>query len=267
MLRDDVSWLPLGPNLMDVFLIALQKFALLSISGLPLGLGTLAAVRHLRAGAWKAYLCNLAASIAAGTVTLFLLWGSFFGDDLSSSSTASVVFVIAPIYAAVAQGIVYSIAKVVLRNRPMAEAISQPVRKALLLPVFMLVVLLFGLLKISTENNDLSVAGRATNPQTLHRLLDDSRTGKADSFGVPLMLAQNPNAPPEILVELAKHKDTAIRAQVAQNPQTPLDAVGCLRFDSASIVRELASKRLASSQTAQQTQQTQQPQRERQCLK
>jgi hypothetical protein len=125
------------------------------------------------------------------------------------------------------------------------------------------VVLLFGMLKIATANNDLSVAERSTNPQTLHRLLDDSRTGKADSFGVPLMLAQNRNAPPEILAELAKHKDTAVRAQVALNPKTPLDVVGCLRFDSASMVRELASKRLASSQAAQQAPQ---PLRERQCF-
>jgi hypothetical protein len=248
---------------MDFFWVVLQKIAFLSISGLPLGLGTLAAVRHLRAGAWKACLCHLAASIAAGAATLFLLWGSFFGDDLSSSSTASLAFVIAPVYAAVAQGIVYRVAKFVLRNRPMGEEVSGPVRKALLLPLLMLVVLLFGMLKIATANNDLSVAERSTNPQTLHRLLDDSRTGKADSFGVPLMLAQNRNAPPEILAELAKHKDTAVRAQVALNPKTPLDVVVCMRFDGASMVRELASKRLASSQTEQQSPQ---PEGERQCF-
>lgn len=255
------------PNMtveIDVLLIALQTFAIISISGLPLGLGILAAVRHLRASAWNAYVCNLAASIAAGAVTLLLLWGSFFGDDLSSSSTASLAFVFAPFYAVAVQGIVYGMAKVVLRNRPMAEVVSEPVRKALLLPVLMLAVLLFGMLKISTANSDLSVAERSSNPQTLRRLLDDANTGRADSFGIPLMLAQNRNAPPEILAELAKHKDTAIRAQVAQNPQTPLDVVGCLRLDSASIVRELASKRLASSQTALQTQQ---PEKELQCLR
>lgn len=248
---------------MDYFLVGLQKFAFLSITALPLGLGTLAAVRHLRASAWNAYLLNLAASISAGAATLFLLWGSFFGDDLSSSSTASLAFVIAPIYAAIAQGIVYGVAKFVLRNRLMDKEVSEPVRKALLLPVLMLLVLLFGILKISTENNDLSVAERSTNSQTLHRLLDDSLTGKADSFGVPLMLAQNRNAPPEILAELAKHKDTAIRAQVALNPQTPLDVVVCMRFDGSSMVRELASKRLASSPASQQLQQ---PERDRQCF-
>lgn len=248
---------------MDYFLAGLQKFLLLSVSVLPLGLGTLAAVRHLRARAEKLFLCNLAAGIAAGAVTLVLLWGSLFGDDLSSSSTASLAFLFAPIYAAVAQGIVYSMARVVFRNRPATGEVSAPLRQALLLPVLMLLVLLLGVLKISTQNNDLSVAERSANPETLYRLLDESRSGQADAFGVPLMLAQNLNAPPEILAELAKHKDTAIRAQVAQNPQTPWDVLRCMRFDSSSMVRELASKRLAASQAAQQTQQ---PESDRRCF-
>lgn len=248
---------------MDYVWVGLQKFLFVSVSVLPLGLGTLAAARHLRARAGKLFLCNLVAGMAAGAVTLVLLWGSLFGDDLSSSSTASLAFLFAPIYAAVAQGIVYGVARVVLRNRPPTGEVSAPLRKALLLPVLMLLVLLFGVLKISTQDNDLSVAERSANPQTLHRLLDESRSGQADAFGVPLMMAQNRNAPPEILAELAKHKDTAVRAQVAQNPQTPWDVVRCMRFDSSSMVRELASKRLAAGQAAQQPQQ---PEADRRCF-
>ena len=238
---------------MDDFLIALPGFLFSSISALPLALGTLAAAIHLRAGVRPAYLRNLAGSIAAGVVVLLLLWGSLFGSDLSSSSTAGLIFLFAPIYAAAAQGIVYAISAAVVRLSQTSETISLPARKALLAPLVMLVVLLFGLLKTSVEGNDLAVAERSSNPATLHRLFNDSRAGKADSFGVPLFLAQNPNVPPDILVELAKHEHTAVRAQVAQNPQTPEEVVASLRHESASVVRNLAATRLEPNKALQAT--------------
>lgn len=177
---------------MDTLLIALPGFLLSSISALPLALGTLAAACYLRAGARPAYLRNLAGSIAAGVVVLLLLWGSLFGNDLSGSSTAGLIFLFAPIYAAAAQGIVYGISAAVVRKSPTLEEISLPARRALLAPVVMLAVLLFGLLKTSVGGNDLAVAERASNPDTLHRLFEDSRTGKADSFGVPLFPSSEP---------------------------------------------------------------------------
>lgn len=238
---------------MDVFLIALPTFLLNSISALPLALGTLAAARHQRAGTRSAYFRNLAGSIAAGVVVLFLLWGSLFGNDLSSSSTAGLIFLFAPIYAVVAQGLFYGICAAVLSKPPTPEAISLTARKALLFPVVMLLVLLFGLVKASVDNNDLAVAERASNPDTLHQLFENSRNGKADSFGVPLFLAQNQNVPPDILVELAKHEHLAVRAQVVQNPQTPVEVVAKLRYDSASLVRDLAEKRLEPNKALQAT--------------
>jgi len=177
---------------MDYFLVGLQKFLFVSMSLLPLGLGTVAAIRQLKASAENLFLCHLAASMAAGAVTVFLLWGSFFGDDLSSSSTASLVFVVAPVYAAVVQGIVYGVAKAVFRHRPTTGVISQPARQALLLPVVMLLVLLVGTLNISTANNDVSVAERSDHPQTLHRLLHDSKSGKANGKPLGHALAEVP---------------------------------------------------------------------------
>lgn len=238
---------------MDAFLIALPGFLLSSISALPLALGTLAAARHLRAGARPAYLRNLAGSIAAGVVVLLLLWGPLFGNDLSGSSTAGLIFLFAPIYAAAAQVILYGISATVVKKQPTPETISLPARKVLLIPVAMLVVLLFGLLKTSVGGNDLAVAERASNPDTLHRLFEDSRNGKADSFGVPLFLAQNRNVPPDILVKLAKHEHPAVMAQVVQNPQTPEEVVASLRYDSASFVRDLAKKRLGPNKALQAT--------------
>lgn len=237
---------------MDALLIALPSFLLSSLSALPLAIGIIAAARHMRAAAWPAYLRNLAGSIAAGVVALFLLWGSLFGNALSSSSTAGLIFIFVPIYAAAAQSIVYGIsAAVVGKSSTNPEAISSPARKTLLAPVLMLAVLLFGLLKITVGGNDLAVAEQASNPEILQRLFEESRTGKADSFGVPLFLAQNHNVSPDILVKLAKHEHPAVRAQVAQNPRTPEEVVASLRNDCVLFVRELVEKRLEPNKALQ----------------
>lgn len=236
---------------MDTILIALPKLLLSSISALPLALGTIAAVRHMRAGTRSAYLRNLIASIAAGAVALALLWGSLFGDDLSSSSTASLIFLFAPIYAAVAQGIVFGIGAVVVRKSPTPEAISPLARRAMLVPLFMLAVLMFGLIKTSAHGNDFAVAERASDPKTLQRLFEKSRTGEADSFGVPLFLAQNDNTPPEILSELAKHDHRAVRAKVALHPRTPQHVVAALRNDCEAFIRKIVEERLGPNNALQ----------------
>jgi len=238
---------------MDNFLIALPGLLLSSISVLPLGLGLIATVRHLRAGSRTAYLRNINGSIAAGAVILLLLWGPLFGEDLSSSSTAGLIFLFTPIYAAVAQGIVYGITAAAIGKEVAPGTISPSSRRALLVPLSMLVVLMIGILKTSVEGNDLAVAERSSNPDTLQRLFEQSRTGEADSFGVPLFLAQNPNTPPEILVELAKHPHPAVRVQVAQHPKTPKEIVYSLRNDCAPFVREAVEKRLGPNKALQPT--------------
>ena len=175
---------------------------LTSISALPLVIGLLAAAHHLRAGRRAAYLKNLCGSIAAGVVALVLLLRPLFDDNSSSSSTASLIFVVVPVYAAVAYGIVYWICEVALGKADSPEALSVLARGAILVPLFMLVVLMSGLLKTSVEGNDFAVARKASNPKILHRLLEKSRTGEADAYRVGMSLAQNPNSPPEILEEL-----------------------------------------------------------------
>lgn len=238
---------------MDSLLIALPGFLFSSISALPLGLGVLAAVRHKRASARAAYLRNLNASIAAGAVILLLLWGSLFGDDLSSSSTAGQIFLFAPIYAAAAQGIVYGISTAAIGKSAAPETISLSSRRAILVPLSMLIVLMAGLLKTSVEGNELAVAERASNPETLQRLFEQSLTGEADSFGVPLFLAQNPNTPPEILAKLSKHAHPSVRVHVAQHPMTPIDIVSSMGNDCASFVRKAVENRLGPNKALQPT--------------
>jgi hypothetical protein len=229
---------------MDAVLVALPALLFSSLSALPVALGIIAAVRHLRAGSRPAYLRHLGASIAAGAVALALLWSSLFGDNLSSSSTAALIFAVVPFYAAIAQGIVYGIAAAVFRKSATPRAISLLARVALLIPLLLLSLLMFGLVKSAAKGSDSAVAGRGSDSEALHRLYEKSRTGEADSFAIPLNLAQNPDAPPELLSKMATHDHPAVRAQVARNPGTPQHVVAALRYDCASFVRKIVVERL-----------------------
>jgi hypothetical protein len=229
---------------MDTFFIALPGLLFSSFSALPTGIGLVVAARHMQAGRRSAYLRHLLGSIAAGAVILRLLWGTFFGDDLSGSSTAALAFVFAPIFAAVVQGGIVVIATSVFGKAKVPEKLWLSSRWAIIVPSCLLAVLLFGIINMSVRGNDVNVAKRSSDPQTLHRLFKQSRTGEADSFSVPLFLAQNPNTPPEILVELAKHEHRAVRAMVAQHSMTPDEAIAILTNDKNSFIRELVQKRL-----------------------
>jgi hypothetical protein len=231
---------------MDIFFVALPGLLFSSLSALPLGIGLMVATRHMHAGRRSAYLRTLLGSITAGGIILWLLWGTLFGDDLSGSSTAGLAFVFAPIYAAAAQGVILGIAALVFAKVKVPETIWLASRWVIIVPSCMLAVLLFGVVTISVEGNDRSVAERSWNPKTLKRLYQQSRTGEVDPFSVPLFLTQNPNTPPEILLELAKHEHPSVRAQVTQHPMAPDKAIAILARDENPSVRKLAEKRLGA---------------------
>jgi len=229
---------------MDAILVSLPALLFSSLCALPLALGIVAAIGRLRAGVRAAYLRHLAASCTAGAVALALLWSSLFGDNLSRSSTAALIFVVAPVYAALAQAMAYGLAALVFRKSATPQAISAGAKIALLAPLLMLVVLLYGVTASTMRGNDSTVARKASDPATLQRLLEQSRTGAADAFGVPLNLAQNAVTPPAILSDIAQHTHPAVRAQVARNPATPQAVVEALRYDCASFVRKIVVERL-----------------------
>jgi hypothetical protein len=52
-----------------------------------------------------------------------------------------------------------------------------------------------------------------------------------------LELAQNPNTPPETLVNLSRHKDWIVRWEVAINRNTPAEALKILATDRNHYVR------------------------------
>jgi hypothetical protein len=232
---------------MDAVFYVLPQLLFSALSALPLVLGMIAAVRHLRAGSRSAYLQNLFASIAGGTVALALLWSSLFGDSLSKSSTAGLIFAVAPVYAGVAQGIVHAVAGAFLKRLRSPVAISSFARVPLLFPLGLLAVLMFGIVNTLSYETDSDVARRTSDPKALRRFYEQSRSGQMDAFRVPLTLAHNPVTPVDILIELAKHEHPAVRLEVARNPRTPQEVVAALRDDCSSYVRAMGVERLGPS--------------------
>jgi hypothetical protein len=235
---------------MDALIVALPQLLFGSLSALPLAIGIIAAIRQLREGSRAGFVQHLCASTAGGAVALALLWSSLFGDSLSKSSTAGLIFAVAPVYAAVAQGVVHAILGWLFKKAASPRTVSPFAWPALLLPLLMLAVLMFGLVKTSTQGNESGIAQRSSDQATLQRLLEQSRTGAVDAFAVPFNLAQNHNASPEMLVELAKHDNPSVRGQVARNPRTPQATVVALRNDCAKFVRNIAEERLGPNVAA-----------------
>ena len=59
----------------------------------------------------------------------------------------------------------------------------------------------------------------------------------ADLYADSAILAQNPNTPIEVLIELSKDKDWYVRSAIAQNPNTPIEVLVELSKDEVFIVR------------------------------
>jgi|GEM_PF-2094020 len=236
---------------MDAALVALPKLLFCSLSASPLLIGLIAAFRHLRAGSRAHYFLHLAAGLAGGAVALALLWSSLFGDNLSKSSTAALILAIAPMYAAAAQVLIFGVGSVILKKPSTHRTIGPAARAALLVPLSMLAVLVFGLVKISFEGNASEIAERSSNLTTLRQLYEKSRSGALDAFSIPLHLAQNPDAPADILSALAKHDHPTVRANVASNRNTPLPVVAGLRYDCAGFVRSVVAQRLGPDNSGQ----------------
>lgn len=229
---------------MDVYLVSLPGFLLTTISALPLIIGLIAAVRSLRQELRPKYLQNLVACTVAGIVALTLLWDTLFSDDLSKSSTSALIFAVTPIYAAGALGIVYGIFSTLFKNSEQ-KIISPYERYSLIAPILLLIVLMYGLLITSIHGSDLTIANKAWNQETLHKIFEKSKDGKSNKFGIQLFLSQNPNTPSEILLEIA-HYDSYLKGFVAQHPNTPSSYLLQLSEECALSARtqEIVNKRL-----------------------
>lgn len=233
----------------DFIQFLIPGFLWMAASAFPLAVGTGLAAIHLRRRKPGPYRRNLWASTAAGVVAFGLLFEALFGEGLRGS-TAGLIFLFVPIYSAVGLGLGYGLGALAHRKAVNAAsgnkdaAISRNEKRFIALPSAMLVVLLFGMLKYSVKHNDLTVAERATNLETLRSIHQRARSGMADSFGVPLFLAQNPNTPADVLDDLSKHEHVSVRIFVVRHSNTTKAGIGHMVNDCDTRIREEARARL-----------------------
>jgi hypothetical protein len=229
----------------DYVRLMMPGFLWTTASALPLALATALAAIHLGRRKPGPYRRNLWASTAAGVVAFGLLFEALFGEGLKGS-TAGLIFLFVPIYSAVALGVGYGLGALAHRRAGhMTEtAISQNEGRFIALPLIILVALLFGMLKYSIQHNDLTVAERATNLETLRSINQRAHSGMADRFGVPLFLAQNPNTPTDILEGLSRHDHVSVRIFVVRHSNTSRAAIEHMVNDCDARIREEARARL-----------------------
>lgn len=237
-----------GFPLFEYIVLLLPSLLLMSLSILPQGVGLILAIVSLRARRPSSYVMHLLASSAAGIVGVYFLRDLVFGSALRSSSTAGLAFIFIPFFTlgGLLVGYVMAIPVKLTLNLSILkdQHIPSVLKKLLVLPAGIFMILFLGILNKTISSNDLNVSERAMSSGALHYELAKSKRPGADRFGITLFLAQNVNAPDEILQELSKSPYPQIRAQVANNPRTSISIIQSLQKDSDKDVRDIAEKRL-----------------------
>ena len=230
---------------MEHVLLVLLQLLFMGFVVLPLLIGIVAAVRCLRAGSTGGFVKHLCGSIAAGAVMLGLLWSSLFGDNLSKSSTAGLIFAVAPFYGAAAQAVVYGILSLFLKTPARPGKTPSLAWIALLIPASMLATVMAGMFNTAQfKEPDYDVAARTSEPATIARLMAKTRIEGQEAFMIAIRLAGNAATPPGMLSELAQDDHPAVRYYVVKNPRTPLEVVAPLHYDCSSVVRKAVVERL-----------------------
>ena len=115
-------------------------------SALPLGIGMLLSFHYFKKENRTLYYRNLFASIFSGGFTLFILYGSLFGDDLSSSSTAVLIFLVAPVYGLIAYLVGYALTVLVTDKDKASKPILLGDQLIMVIPIVIFVVLAVGII-------------------------------------------------------------------------------------------------------------------------
>ena len=115
-------------------------------STLPLGIAILKALYCLKKENRTLYYRNLFASIFSGMVIFLLLYGALFGDYLSKSSTAAVIFFFAPIYGTVAYFVGYGLTMLATDKAEASKPFLLVDRLMIIIPIVMFFVLTMGII-------------------------------------------------------------------------------------------------------------------------
>lgn len=218
-----------------------------SLSIAPLIAGVIGAGMRLKQNRVLEYKNYIIASTLCGAVTLAFLWSSLFGDALSSSSTAGLIFAVVPFYALIILLLSLGIGKLVIlgvRKAQQKDSEDVPDKKisytSIYIPSVILLVLFAGILKSSVSGGDSMLAEKSRSADALRYLYDKTMLGGDDEFGVLLFMSQNPSAPPVLLERMAKSEYPQIRVFVASNRNTPEQVRRLLADDENDYVAKAA---------------------------
>jgi hypothetical protein len=214
----------------------------MSASGIPGLVGGVLAARALRAGRGRKAIVFAIGGGCAALSALYFVRPFLRGQD-AGSSTAALIWVWAPVWAAAVLGLVRVLGMFWARgNDPESAAVSWPraVGSPMLWPVWVvLAVLGVGITRYSLDHGGMSVAEHSSNPEALRHVFQGERAGTTDS-GVQLFLGMNHSTPPDILDVLSQSHYDHVRVHVAANPNTPASARRRLESDPHPGVRQAA---------------------------
>lgn len=222
---------------------ALPGALMMCISSVPIFLGGALATRALLLGRSRGAAVHALGAALAGVSSIAIV-KPFLDGNTSSSSTAALVWVWAPLCSIAVLGVVSGLGALLVRDarpRPAPASWLHAVTSPLLLPAWIAcAVLLIGIARYSIDHDAIVVADRSSNPDALRRVFRRERLGPGDS-GVQLFLAMNRATPPDILEVLSQSHFDHVRAHVASNPHTPAAARKRLETDAHPAVRRAAS--------------------------
>ena len=201
----------------------------------------------LRLAQAKRYLIHLWAALVVGGVSSGMLWPSLFGNALAHGSTASLIFIAAPICGLLALFAAYAVAMlmdlVFFKHRTLV-VIPLWAKRLYALPVGLLCIMVVGLFMSSAELLVEGLPANATHPETLRWLASRSDVLAPGQKRAAYKIAGNPNAPADVLETLSQHAQARVRLGVATNAHTETAVLTRLSQDCAPEVRQAAQQRL-----------------------
>lgn len=228
---------------MDTYWLRLAEasaphFALMAISILPSAIGIAIAAFNLRIANQRGYHSALSGSIASSITSALMLAPVLLGTD--PSPMAALRFFSVPFLSLLALFV-----GIALGARVYDKKLLSMGGGVLVLPLLVVLLVVIGIGKVAMFSAEEKLARSALHPEVLHAIAGRVERGGQAMRETASLLAQNPNAPADVLGELASHADSDVRLHVAKNPSTPDAVLAVLCQDPNASVRQLATQRQA----------------------
>lgn len=231
----------------DCFHTGWPPFLIMATALLPLLWPLWWARRACQLAQARSYAVHLSAAGVVGGLLWWMLWPFLFDDELQHGSTASFIFVVAPIYAGMALLATYAlgagVVRVFLKDREWA-VIPTWAKRLWWLPAALAALVLLGIALVLAQLLRLELPAKATHPATFRWLASAPDLLAPPQKWTAHRMAGNPNAPADVLAQLSLHGQAAVRLRVATHEHTDAAVLTRLSQDCALQVRQVAQQRL-----------------------